>query len=253
MNSKAARLQLNLYRPGDEAEDPRVAQALDVLKRDAALWPEFQQDQSVDAACRSLFGGLNAADEMADTLEPALAEIQARKRVHRLSFFDPGVLAVALGFLFVLGLGVWLFLADSDKFSGYDEAVSLSAQATQLDVGQFEPVETELRELNDWFAMNGIERFWVPAAFAQFRSLGARVMQFQNVKVAQIAISDRNMMALIFNGQPLGISVPKGEWRFIEGQPYSSAITEKDGMCFLVSIRGTRADVERMIAEVQGN
>lgn len=253
MNSKAARLHLNLYRPGDEADESRSAQALEVLKRDAGLWSEFEQDQSVDQSCRSLFSSLNASGEMADALEADLAEIQARKRAHRLSLADPGVLAVALGFLLVLGLGVWIFLADSDKFSGYDEATALSSQATQLDAGQFEPVETELSELNDWFAMNGLERFWVPPVFAQFRSIGARVMRFQNVPVAQIAIPDRKMMVLIFNGQPLGISIPEGEWRFIEGSPYSSAITEKDGICFLVSIRGTKADVERLIAEVQGN
>jgi len=251
MNSRAARLNLNLYRPGDEAEDSRVAQSLEVLRKDPALWAEFEQDQAVDAASRSALLGLDPEGEMADVLHAELAEIQARKPSHRLTLSDPGVLAVALGFLLVLGLGVWLFLGDSDKFSGYDEAVALSLQATHMDAGQFEPVESELGVLHDWFAMNGLDRFWVPPAFEKFRSIGARVMRFENVPVAQIAVPDRKMMVLVFRGQQLGVSVPEGEWKFIEGNPYSSAITEKDGLCFLVSIRGTRADVERLIAEVQ--
>ena len=251
MNSRVARLQLNLHRPGDEAEDSRTAQALETLPKDAALWNEFQQDQAVDALCRSAMTQLNAEPEMAAALEADLAEIQSRRRAHKLSLSDPGVLAVALGFLLVLGLGVWLFLGDSDKFSGYDEAVALSTQATQLDAGQFEPVEAELTSLDDWFAMNGIDKFWVPPAFEKFRSVGARVFKFQSIPVAQVAIPDQKMMVLGFHGQPLGISVPEGEWKFIEGKPYSSAITQKNGMCFLVSIRGTKADVERLIAEVQ--
>ena len=252
MNSRVAKQNLNLFRPGDEDEFSRSADSLTALKDDALLWKEFQLDQSVDAATRAALEELHPTETERSLLQTELAEIQSRKRAHGFSMSDPGVLSVALGFLLLMGLALWHFLGESDKFSGYDEVVTLVEQGTQMDAGQFEPVQTKLGAMDDWFAMNGLDRFWVPPSFAHLESIGARVMRFQTVPVAQIAVPSPQMLILVFRGQPLGISVGReGVWKFIEGKPYSSAITEKDGICFLVSIRGTKEEVEQLVDEVR--
>lgn len=252
MNSRTAKQNLNLFRPGDEEEFPRSAQSLAALKDDANLWKEFQLDQSVDAASRTALDELEPSEAERSLLQTELAEIQSRKRTHRLSMSDPGVLSVALAFLLLIGLALWHFLGESNKFSGYDEAVTLVEQGTQMDAGQFEPVQAKLGGMDDWFAMNGLDRFWVPPSFAHLESIGARVMRFQNVPVAQIAVPSPQMLILVFRGQPLGVSVGReGVWKFIEGKPYSSAITEKDGICFLVSVRGTKDEIEQVVDEVR--
>ena len=98
--------------------------------------------------------------------------------------------------------------------------------------------------------MKGFERFSVPSQFAKYQTAGARIFKIEGQKVGVLAIPENFMFFMVFDPAPLGIEIyPEGSWRVAEfDYKYAAAIREQDGMCFMVVIRGTKADLENLIA-----
>jgi uncharacterized membrane protein YbaN (DUF454 family) len=141
VNTTQAKAILLLYRPGtSDAEDPEIAEAIGVARRDPELAKWFAQHQAFQLAMRAKFREIPVPER----LKVALTARQ--KIVHPVVFWQrPVWLAAAAIFIALLGLSVfWLTPSVPDRFTHYRETVvSYAVRQYGMDIATKDP--TELR------------------------------------------------------------------------------------------------------------
>ena len=244
MTPHAARIFLS-SQPSDARSLEKVIAA---LQKSPELLADYERQLQTDHIVGETISGLPipplCQEELAGIREHAAAT-KAKARFHPL---DPAMLSVTVGFLLLVGLLTWHFLGRAGVFP--EEALSIAVEGVKLRTDQFEIVAEEAGVLEDWFLMKGFERFRVPSQFAKFQTAGARIFKIEGQQVGVLAIPENFMFFMVFDPAPLGIEVqPEGSWRVTEfDYKYAAAIREQDGMCFMVVVRGTKADLEDLIA-----
>jgi hypothetical protein len=169
-------------------------------------------------------------------------------RSERRGWLDPMALALGFAFLLLVGWGVWSLLSRADGFPGEEEAVKLLEVASAAGAEDYEPVEVPLGALGDWLALKGVEGFWVPEELETDRTVAARVFTHENVRIAAVALPERQMLVYIFDGAALGIEVrPERHWRFFQQRVNAGAIAQRGRICVMVGIRGSKAELREVL------
>ena len=140
MNSTQAKAILLLYRPGTrDAEDPEIAEAIQVARQDPELAKWFAQHQAFQLAMRARFREIPVPER----LKVALTARQ--NIIHPVFWQRPVWLAAAAIFVALLGLSVfWLTPSVPDRFTHYRETmVSYAVRQYGMDIATKDP--TELR------------------------------------------------------------------------------------------------------------
>lgn len=247
MNLKLARQALALRRPnGEDNETPLVKKALAAAKSepDLASWLAAQdaQDATGTAALQALPLPPQADTDIAD----AAHAFSQHHDSHRFSVRNPATLAVALGFLLLIGVLTWHFLGQAGVFP--EEAIKIATAGSGARPDQFDPLEQKAGQLQDWFMLKGFDNFRVPPGLENLDVIGVRLFKSENEWVAQAAVAENTMFFYCFPSQPFGIEVrPEKSWRVTEAERMVLAIREEGGMCFMISFRGTRAQMEQFL------
>jgi len=245
MNPKTARRKIKLSRP-DEVGEFQAAAGQDTAWQ-AELESQLSTDRSLLQAVRSL---QLQAEESAKLQEP-LDKIHARAGMHRFSLRDPAVLGMAFAFLLLAAFLTWQFLSSRDQVTGQSAVFGLIDLGAKSPEQQFEAVDSTLGELDDWFVMNGVEGLWVPETFRPLKVLAARVFTYEGAAVACAALPGEEMLVYIFRGRNLNVSAPnEGNWYFVSNGKESGALMEKNGVCFLAVIRGSRQDMKEQLGRI---
>jgi hypothetical protein len=169
-------------------------------------------------------------------------------RSERRGWLDPMALALGFAFLLLLGWGAWSLLSQADGFPGEEEARKLLEVASAAGAEDYEPVEVPLGALGDWLALNGVEGFWVPEELEKDTTVAARVFTHQNVRIAAVALPERQMLVYIFDGAALGMEVhPERHWRFFEQGVNAGAIAQRGRICVMVGFRGSVAELRQIL------
>ncbi len=163
-----------------------------------------------------------------------------------ISVRNPALIAVGLGFLLMIGVLTWYFLGRSGTFP--DDAVQIVTQGGAAAPEQFDAVDSTTEQLQDWFMLKGFDNFHPAPGFEKYRAVGVRIFKFENVSVAQVLIPENTMFFYSFAAGPLGISVtPEKTWRIAELGRNVMAIREEKGVCFLISFRGKKEQLEQLL------
>ncbi len=161
---------------------------------------------------------------------------------------EPAVYALGFAFFLLVGLGLWMFLSRSDGFPGEIEVRRLLETGSAAGAEEYEPVELPLGTMGDWLALNGVEGFWMPPELAGDKTVAARIFTHQNVRVAAVALPERQMMVYIFDGAALGVEVrPAGVWRLFSQGKNAGAIAQRGRVCVMAAIRGTPAELRQSL------
>lgn len=164
----------------------------------------------------------------------------------RVSIRNPATLAVALGFLLLIGVLTWHFLGQAGVFP--DEAIKIATDGSAARPDQFDPVEEKAGQLQDWFMLKGFDNFRVPPGFENFDVIGVRIFKSDNEPIAQAAVAENTMFFYSFASQELGIDIrPEKSWRVTQANSIAIAIREERGVCFMVSFRGTTEEMEKFL------
>ena len=87
----------------------------------------------------------------------------------------------------------------------------------------------------------------IPAEFADFRTLGSRVFDDDEVHgVAQIWVVEKRMQFFLFPAEknPKDGSVTDfSDWRFVELEGWTGAVQQRNGVCFMAALRGREKDL----------
>ena len=128
-------------------------------------------------------------------------------------------------------------------FPGADRARHLLSVAASTRSVLLDPLQTDAGALSDLFFMKyRLEHYDVPPEFADFRTMGCRVFDDDEVhRVAQIWVTEKRMQYFLFpaeNDPKSGNVADFADWRFVELEGWTGAIQQRNGVCFMAAVRG---------------
>lgn len=247
MNPKLARQLLALRRAnGADDESPSVKKALAAAKTDPALSSLLSAQETLNTEGQAAVQSLELPPQAETDISDAAHAFSQRHDGHRFSVRNPATLAVALGFLLLIGVLTWHFLGQAGVFP--EEAIKIATAGAGARPDQFDSLEEKAGQLQDWFMLKGFDNFRVPPGLENLDVVGVRLFKSENEWVAQAAASENTMFLYCFPSQPFGIDVPpEKSWRITEADRTVLAIREEDGVCFMISFRGTKAEMEQFL------
>lgn len=252
MNVKTARAILRCQGAHQiQAPDRLTQSALKVI----AKTPEISDALSAQVAADAVALEKVSVDVPADLID-AMTELSERLsepvRRSAVSIKNPAFLAVALAFMAMIGVGVWLLMIQMEGFRGMEETISLAEIGDLSEPSQFEPLDAPAGTLGDWFVMQGFDGFRVPTGFESYQVVGVRTFDFEGTAVAMAVVPENRAFFYVFPSRSLGI-VPgaSGNWRILEYGPEARqralGITQTGDFCFMISFQGNRAAMEEFI------
>jgi hypothetical protein len=214
---------------------------------------EFEQQRNFDLAVAELVQAVPIPAEVTDW-ESKQTLIAPQKRTWKNVAQNPVVLAIAIAVGVIAGIFVFRVVEHMNDFPGGETARKLLATARSTQPSKFEPLQTDAGAVGDLFFMkHRLEHYDVPREFADIRTTGARVFDDdEGHRVAQVAVVEKHMQFLFFpaakdpkTGAPRHFS----GWRYVDFENWTGAVSESNGVCFMVAVRGTEKDLAPYISK----
>jgi hypothetical protein len=207
----------------------------------------FRQQQAFDAAIAKLVRAIPVDAQIAEWfVNENLIPVVRRgwKKIVR----NPVVIAIAIALLVISGVAAYRVYEHLRDFPGADKARRLLTVGASNRSVLLDPLQTEAGALSDlFFLKHRLEHYDVPAEFAEFKTLGARVFDDDEVRrVAQIWIKEKRMQFFLFPAEPdkQGKINDFSDWRFVELEGWTGAVTQRNGVCFMAALRGGEKDLQ---------
>jgi hypothetical protein len=207
----------------------------------------FRQQQAFDAAIAKLVRAIPVDEQIAEWfVNENLIPVVRRgwKKIVR----NPVVIAIAIAALVISGVAAYRVYEHLNDFPGADKARRLLTVGASNRSVLLDPLQTEAGSLSDlFFLKHRLEHYDVPAEFAEFKTLGARVFDDDEVRrVAQIWIKEKRMQFFLFPAEPdkQGKVTDFSDWRFVELEGWTGVVTQRNGVCFMAALRGGEKDLK---------
>src|SRR6266571_4983460 len=216
---------------------------------------EFANQQSFDRAVAELVRII--------PIPPATAEwfstkdlFSPSKWTWKKTLRNPAVLAVGIALVVIAGVLVFQFVARLNDFPGSATARKLLTIAGSTRSVVLDPVNAEAGTLSDLFFMkHGLEHYDVPAEFADFRTIGCRAFEDdESQRIAQIWVVEKRMQFFLFPAErnaKTGAVMRFPDWRYVHQEGWVGAVTERNGVCFMVALRGREKDLAPYLAKAK--
>ncbi len=206
----------------------------------------FRHQQAFDGAIAKLVREIPVDAQLAEWfVNENLVPVVPRgwKKIVR----NPVVIAIAIALLVISGVLAYRVREHLRDFPGADKARRLLTVGASNRSVLLDPLQTDAGALTDLFFLKyRLEHYDVPAEFAAFKTLGARVFDDDEVRrVAQIWLKEKRMQFVLFPAEAdkNGKIVDFTDWRFVELEGWTGAVTQRNGICFMAMIRGTEKDL----------
>ena len=208
----------------------------------------FSQQQSFDAAIAKLVHGIPVDAQVEEWFANENLIPVVRRRWKKI-LLNPAVIAIALALLVIGGVFAYRVHEHLRDFPGADKARRLLSVASSTRSVLLDPLKTDAGALSDlFFLKHRLEHYDVPAEFADFKTLGSRVFDDEEVRrVAQIWVVEKRMQFFFFPAEkdPKDGSVTDfSDWRFVELEGWTGAVQQRNGVCFMAAIRGGEKDLQ---------
>lgn len=249
MNAKKAEALFRCHREGAHAgEDARIQKAIQFAEKDAGLKRKLDAQIAFDSRAAAAIGAICPRSSLIDRIKemekPAGHSFNLRSMLK-----TPPVLAMAIALLVLAGLGIYFGLSRMEDFPGREDAMRMIEITDEMTGVEMEPKTARAGDLEDWLFSKGFEGYFVPPEFAELKVLGGRVFKQDGLPVAQIAMEKNAMLFYVFRADDFGVKVdPPDHWRIFQDDEWTAAIRSHKGLCFMVTFRGTKADMQRFLA-----
>jgi hypothetical protein len=207
----------------------------------------FAQQQAFDGAVAKLVRAIPVDAHVAEWFANESLIPSVKRRWQKI-LLNPAVLAIALAVAVIGGVFAYRVHEHLRDFPGADRARRLLSIAASTRSVLLDPLQTDAGALSDLFFMkHRLEHYDIPAEFADFRTLGSRVFDDDEVHgVAQIWAVEKRMQFFLFPAE----KDPKDgslndflNWRFVELEGWTGALQQRNGVCFMAAIRGQEKDL----------
>lgn len=249
MNLKTAGRLLPAFLSSDPSasKDSRIGKAVRAAAADPDLAEKLAVQKAFDMRVAETIAGIKLPADLA-------AKVEALEGASHSEFWkslakNPAVLAAILSIAVVATLVIRGVIERAGNFPGKEIAQRMVNAAEHMSGVEFEPIKpTPLAQLNDWFAMNGMDRFDVPPEFAGLKAVGCRVYKQSGFPVAQALVQEHDTFVYVFRGADLGIKLePSSRWHTFAEDDWTGAIRAVNDLCFLVAFRGTDAEMKAFL------
>jgi hypothetical protein len=187
MSPQEARDTLLLYRPvtGD-SEDPQMAEAMDLARRDGELGQWFEQHLAFQKAMRSRLRQIEVPAELKASLlaqktpQPEVLTVQAWWR-------NPALLAAAAVVTLLVGLaGFWLKGGAPDRFANFQaRMVGTALREYRMDI-----VTSDMGRLRQFMADSGAPAdYHVPPGLEKLQLTGGGLLRWRSNPVAMVCFN----------------------------------------------------------------
>jgi hypothetical protein len=216
---------------------------------------EFVNQQNFDRAVAELVRLVPIPPESAEWFSDKDA-IRARKWTWRRIVLNPAVVAVSIALVVIAGVFTFHLLGRLSDFPGSATARKLLTVAGSTRSVMLDPVSAEAGTLSDLFIMkHGLEHYDVPEEFADFRTIGCRVFDDdESQRIAQIWVAEKRMQFFLFPAErdtKTGAVLRFPGWRYVHQEGWVGAVTEHNGVCFMVVLQGREKDLEQYLTKKQ--
>ncbi len=239
--------------PNDRAMRSALESARTIPEAAASLTTQQRFDQSL-AQLVSQIEIPKAAEEWFVNV----ALIKGVKRSWKKTARHPAILATALAVLVMAGVTIYFVMERLNEFPGSVMAKNMLVVASNLRRSELEPLHTDAINIGDYFFMKyQMEHFDVPMAFADLRATGARVFEdHDGHRVAQVALAESGLQFFLYPAEsPAAEGAEKKgaapRWRYVENEGWTGAVEVRDGVCFMIAMRGTKEDLAPYLANRQ--
>jgi hypothetical protein len=237
--------------PSDRAMRSALESARTIPEAAASLTAQQQFDQ----ALAELVQDIKIPREAAEWFVNADL-IRGTKRSWKTTARHPAILATVLAVLVLTGSGIFFFFERLHEFPGSETAQRLLAFANTTRQYQFDSLNTDAINLGDYFFMKSqLEHYDIPMQFADFRARGARVFDDEDGKrVAQVVLAEKGVQFFLY---PAEVSAARASskshgrpiWRYVEGEGWSGAVQERDGICFMIAMHGNEEELRTYLGD----
>ncbi len=234
-------------------EDPRIAKAVRQAEKEPELKEQLARQRAFDERNVATVEHVSIPLSLLSRL--AGGNATAERRMSGKAFLaQPVGLAIVIGAAVLLGWGGLLLWNRAHSFPGKDNVMRMVEVNDEMTGMEMEPKKASTAALNDWFFDKyGFEDYFVPAGFENYQAAGARLFKQDDEPVAQVAIPEHNMIFFSFRADDFGVKLPKDQWRTFEDGDWVAAVQEHDDECFMVTFRGSGADMDDFLdAKKQG-
>jgi len=191
VNSEQAKDVLLLYRPGtDDGQDPEIAQAIEVTKRDPELAAWFAQHCAFQEAATGAFQRIPVPEGLREQI------LSERKAHFNLGFKKPlAVLAVAMAAV-VVSLSIAHFHSrpsENNEFANFRTRMASMILRTYSN-SQMDLVTNNMEAIRGYLASNrGHAGYSLPPQLAQATSTGCAILPWHGKRVSMVCMnSGRN-------------------------------------------------------------
>jgi hypothetical protein len=192
MTRDEAKAILQVWRPGGEdAEDPRFAEALKALEQDTELARWFAEQKGFDSAMAAQVQTIQVPRDLK-------ASILAQKPVVRVPFWQRDLLplfqrpaprwALAACVAGLLVAGSWATMRSTSHFADYRREITDEAWDANPHV---ELRTSDLKTIKQWLAERGMRtKLVIPSALRDMNILGCRILKWRGHQVVSLCLSD---------------------------------------------------------------
>lgn len=236
--------------PSDRAMRSALERARTIPEAAATLTAQQQFDQALAKLVRRITIPKEAEEWFVNG-----ALIRGAKRSWRKTLWHPAILATALAVLVMAGIAIFFFVERLHEFPGSATAKKLLVVASTAKQSQFDPVNTDAINLGDYFFMKfQLEHFDIPMQFADFRATGTRVFDDEDGRrIAQVVLGESGLQFFLYaaeKDQPRRAARHgRPRWRYVDGEGWAGALQERDGICFLVAMRGSEEELRSYLSD----
>jgi hypothetical protein len=238
--------------PSDRAMRSALESARTIPEAAASLTAQQQFDQAL-----AKLAGTIPIPEEAEQWFVNVALIKGAKRSWKKTAQHPAILATALAMLVLAGIAIFFFVEQMHEFPGSATAKKMLVVASSVRRSEFERLNTDAINLGDYFFMKfQLEHFDIPIQFADFRASGARVFEDEDGhRVAQVMLAESGVQFFLYPSEKTATrrSAPPGRavWRYVDGDGWAGAVAERDGVCFMIAMRGSEQELRSYLADRQ--
>lgn len=202
----------------------------------------FAQQQAFDGAIAKLVHDIPVDAHVAEWFARENLVPPTRRRWQRI-LLNPAVLAISLAVVVIGGVIAYRVMERWHDFPEADRARRLLSVAASTRSILLDPLQTDAGALSDLFFMKyRLEHYDIPPEFADFRTLGCRVFDDDEVRrVAQIWVVEKRMQFFLFPAEKdpkSGTVTDFADWRFVELEGWTGVVQQQNGVCFMAAVRG---------------
>lgn len=236
--------------PSDRAMRSALETARTIPETAAALTAQHRFDVALAGLVRNISIPREAEEWFVNA-----ALLKGAKRSWKKTARHPAILATGLAVLVLAGIGIFFFLEQLHDFPGSATAKRLLAVAATSRHLQFEPLNTDAINLGDYFFMKfQLEHFDIPMQFADLRARGARIFDDEDGRrVAEVILAEHGVQFFLFGADKASsrgnAKLTRTVWHYVTDEGWAGAITERDGVCFMIAMRGTEEELRSYLTD----